>query len=262
MRELERARREPWRPAATGPLPRADAAHGRPSRAGRACTGAATSCSCPPERRARCRRSSAGTAAPRAAEIAPRLDRACERAGSSYSKLVDPRPADALGELLALGRDELQLATAARAGAGARLRRLARGLPPRGHGPLAAVLGAAGPPLAGIPRARAVAAHATARRSCSSCHVPGHAPGAVAGTRAERVGAPTAPRWRARGAAHRSRLVATLLDDLPAHPADIGLDRPVAADVDAAAGRSGTDALDRRPRSVRQPAGSARTGGP
>ena len=70
-------------------------------------------------------------------EIAPRLDRACAAAGQLVLEADDPRPADALGQLLALGGDELQLAAAARARAGARLRRLARGLPPRGDGSLA-----------------------------------------------------------------------------------------------------------------------------
>ena len=63
----------------------------------------------------------------------------------------DPRPAHALGQLLAERRDELQLAPAAGARAGARLRRLARGLSPRGDGPLAAVLDAARRALPGLP---------------------------------------------------------------------------------------------------------------
>src|SRR5947209_1667418 len=60
-------------------------------------------------------------------------------------------------ELLVAGEDELQLAAAAGARAGARIRRLARGLPPRRARPLAALLGAAGPSPAGLARGAGVA---------------------------------------------------------------------------------------------------------
>src|SRR5215218_435076 len=55
---------------------------------------------------------------------------------------ADPRPAHPLGQLLLLRCDELQLASAARAGRGARLCGGARGGPPRDPGPLAPVLAA------------------------------------------------------------------------------------------------------------------------
>ena len=52
----------------------------------------------------------------------------------------DPLAAHPLGQLLVARRDELQLAPAARAGGDPRLRGRARGRPPRGDGPLAALL--------------------------------------------------------------------------------------------------------------------------
>src|ERR1700677_2553071 len=70
----------------------------------------------------------------------------------------DPSAAHALGELLTLRRDELQLAAAARTARGARLRRLARGLSSAGDGSLAAVLGAAGAVVPGLSRAVGLAA--------------------------------------------------------------------------------------------------------
>ena len=87
----------------------------------------------------------------RSDEIAPRLDEAVARARHALHGADDPQPEDALGQLLVDRRDELQLAAAARARGGPRLRRLARGLPPAGHGPLAAVLGARRPPHARLP---------------------------------------------------------------------------------------------------------------
>jgi GMP synthase-like glutamine amidotransferase len=71
-----------------------------------------------------------------------------------------PRPEDALGQLLARRPDELQLAAAARPGAGARLRRVARGLPPEGDGPLAALLGPRGTLVPGLPGPGALVAPA------------------------------------------------------------------------------------------------------
>ena len=102
------------------------------------------------------------------AEIAPRLDRATALAGISYSAPGHPRPAHALGVVLGERAHELQLASAAGARARARIRRLARGLPPGDPRPLTALLGAAGAALAGLPRGPRVAAAATARRSCCS----------------------------------------------------------------------------------------------
>src|SRR5581483_9459779 len=85
--------------------------------------------------------------------------RSCLRpGGAELYQADDPGAADPLGELLALGRDELQLAAAARARAGARLRRLARGLPPAGDGPLASLLGDGRPSLPGVSGAAALAA--------------------------------------------------------------------------------------------------------
>ncbi len=81
-------------------------------------------------------------------EIAPRLDAATAQAGTSLLEADDPRPENALGELLDERRHVVQLAAAAGAGAGARLRRLARGLPPRGDGSLGALLEPAREPLA------------------------------------------------------------------------------------------------------------------
>ena len=83
---------------------------------------------------ARRRRAAAGARALVPARGARRDRAAARRRLRAGGELVhdadDPRPAHALGELLAERRDELQLAAAARARAGARLRRLARGLPP------------------------------------------------------------------------------------------------------------------------------------
>ena len=76
-------------------------------------------------------------------EIGRRLDAAVARGGHRVHEADDPRPAHALGVLLGHRRDVVQLAAAARARGGARLRGRARGLPPRGDGPLAALLGAA-----------------------------------------------------------------------------------------------------------------------
>src|SRR5260370_1345652 len=89
---------------------------------------------------------------PPPARPAPRLRERGRR--DALQRPDDPRPAHALGELLARGRDELQLAPAARPGGRARIRRLARGLPPRGAGSLAPLLVAARHALAQLPRAR------------------------------------------------------------------------------------------------------------
>ena len=89
------------------------------------------------------RRSSAGTGARRAPRSSRGSTRPSRRVGSGLHAADDPRPAHALGVVLDDGRDGVQLAAAARPRGGPRLRRLARGLPPRGDGPLAALLGAA-----------------------------------------------------------------------------------------------------------------------
>ena len=116
-----------------------------------------------PRGRRRARRSSAGTGARRASEVAPRLDAATARAPARrYTRADDPRPEDALGVVLVLGRDVVQLAAAARAAGDPRLRRRARGRPHRGDGPLAALLAAARLALAALARALGVARSATA----------------------------------------------------------------------------------------------------
>src|SRR3954454_6567457 len=71
---------------------------------------------------------------------------------------LDPRPAHPLGKLLLEWRDELQLAPTARPRGGRGLRRGARGGPPRGARPLAALLAPRRPALPALPRARALAA--------------------------------------------------------------------------------------------------------
>ena len=104
-----------------------------------------------PPRRRRCssrpatraRRSSAGTGARRTLEIAPRLDAATARAGTSYTGLTIRAQSTRWASLLLVGRDVVQLAAAARAARDPRLRGRARGRPHRGHGPLAALLAAA-----------------------------------------------------------------------------------------------------------------------
>ena len=116
-------------------------------------------------RRRRARRSSASTAGRRASEIAQRLDRATALTGSPLQRPDIRAPAHALGVVLAERAHELQLAADAGARARARLRRLARGVPPRDPRPLAALLGAARAPLARLPRGPPLAARATARRS-------------------------------------------------------------------------------------------------
>src|SRR5215204_3693193 len=70
------------------------------------------------------------------------------------------------GVVLVGGRDVVQLAPAARPRRDPRVRDRARGLPPRGDGPLAAVLG-----LAGVARARL----ARARRLAAPLRVDAHA---------------------------------------------------------------------------------------
>ena len=145
-------------------LPRRDArarARARPHTRASARRGAVR-----PRRRRRARRSSAGTGAAARAEIAPRLDRASAAAGLRLQRARHPRAAHALGVVLLAGADELQLAAAAGARAGARIRRLARGLPPRGARPLAALLGAARQPPAELARGARVAVARTGRRWC------------------------------------------------------------------------------------------------
>ena len=91
------------------------------------------------------RRSSAGTGASAREEVAPRLDAATARAGTRYTGLTIRGQKHALGLVLVHGRDVVQLAAAARAAGDPRLRRRARGLPPRGDGPLAALLARCSP---------------------------------------------------------------------------------------------------------------------
>ena len=162
-----------------------------------------------PGRRPASRRSSASTAAPRAPRSrrgsTPRPPAPARRYTGLTIRGQRTRWASCSSEgamsfnwrlLLAPARDP-------------RLRRRARGLPPRGDGPLAALLGAAGVARAGLARARRLAAalRLDARRS-----EPTHA--------AQRV-------VRA--------LALLLLDHLPPDPARPGLGLAVAAHVDARA---------------------------
>ena len=77
------------------------------------------------------------------AEIAPRLDAAVARAGTAYTGLTIRGQRTRWASCSSTRRDVVQLAPPARPRGGPRLRGRARGLPPRGHGPLAALLGAA-----------------------------------------------------------------------------------------------------------------------
>ena len=113
----------------------------------------------------------------RAPRSTPRLD-ARDAARSARPASGSPiRSSARAGELLAERRDRAQLAAAARARAGLRLRRLARGLPPRRDGPLAALLGAARAPPARLPRAARLAA--AQRRRARSCERGRRAVGVV-----------------------------------------------------------------------------------
>src|SRR5438067_635209 len=87
-----------------------------------------------------------------------RSDRARRVRGRRLRAAEHPRPAHPLGKLLVDGNAELQLAAAPRPRGRARLRRLARGLPPEGPRPLAALLAHGRPSLRGLARARALAA--------------------------------------------------------------------------------------------------------
>ena len=149
-----RVRWRAWQTARDAALPRRDATaraaagpHARPP-------SRAIVCSSPTATRGR--RSSASTAARRARRSRRDSTRPRELAGRAYSGPRHPRPAHPLGLLLLERADELQLAAAAGARASARIRRLARGLPPRGARPLAPLLGAGRAPLA-----RAIARSAT-----------------------------------------------------------------------------------------------------
>src|SRR3954471_13913904 len=73
--------------------------------------------------------------------------------GHPFYAAIHTRTAHAVGQLFLDGRDELQLATAARAARDPRLRRRARGRPSRGARPLAALLAPAGLALARLSRA-------------------------------------------------------------------------------------------------------------
>ena len=117
------------------------------SRAARACTAAATRCWC---------RDGRGEAALERwyrgwPGRSPRDSTPGRARRHVLQRADDPRPAHALGPCSERG-DVVQLAAAARARAGRRLRRRARGLSPRGDGPLAEVLAAAGDAGAGLAR--------------------------------------------------------------------------------------------------------------
>ena len=155
LAELERTRGGSP-PAARRSPTSGDAAARSPSPGARGCTAAGTTCSSPP-----------ADAPPGARALVPPPRAGRDRAAAGRGDRArrhgvrgadDPRAAHALGELLGARRDELQLAAAAGARAGARLRRLARGLPPRGPGPLPALLALLERALPGLPRARGLAA--------------------------------------------------------------------------------------------------------
>ena len=97
-------------------------------------------------------------------EVAPRLDAARAALGAGYERAVDPRSAHALGQLLGDRRDRVQLAPAARARGGARLRVWHEACHLVVHGPLAALLGAAGAPPSPATASRASGCGATAPR--------------------------------------------------------------------------------------------------
>ena len=133
--------------------------------------------------RARARRDRALVSPGRGARRSrPRLDAAAQALGTTLYEAVDPRPAHALGLVLGARRDELQLAAAAGARAGARLRRLARGLSPARDGPFAQVLGPRPQPLPGVRGAPALAAAPGVYIGASSASTEGRGPviGAVA----------------------------------------------------------------------------------
>ena len=243
-RALPRARREVARAPGTVPY-LGERSRSCPSRAARACTAAATCCSS--------RRRTPRPALERwyrrqaRAEIAPRLDAAARRAGTRYSGADHPRPAHALGVVLGERRDVVQLAPAARARGGARLRRRARGLPPRGDGPLAALLGAAGVARARLARARRAGCAATARRWCSDERAAQRRVGRLAAPRGSISCAPDAPGPRLEPSRRRARRPP------PRTPGPRSSTRPRRP---AAAAR--TCACAARPPRARRPAASAR----
>ena len=132
---------------------------------------AGTHARAPPRRRAAgpggrgsaSRRWSAGTGARRATRSPRGWTRACAQAGQRYTGLTIRGQRTRWASCSRDGRDELQLAAAAGARAGARLRRLARGLPPGGDGPLAALLGAARRALARTTASSSAGCAATAQ---------------------------------------------------------------------------------------------------
>ena len=91
------------------------------------------------------------------AEVTPRLDRASARAGLRYSGLDIRGQRTRWASCSASGRMSFNWRLLLAPGAGARIRRLARGLPSAGARPLASLLGAARAPLAGLPRGSGLA---------------------------------------------------------------------------------------------------------
>src|ERR1700761_7398885 len=111
------------------------------------------------------------------------------RSGARLRGTDHPRPAHALGELLGRAGDVIQLAAAAGACRGARLRGLARGLSPAGDGPLAPVLVAARAVLPGLPRSQGLAAEqrADARAVAGPAQAAVRAAARSAGDRCSKV---------------------------------------------------------------------------
>ena len=91
-------------------------------------------------------------------EIAPRLDDAVAALRTSYTKLTIRNQRTRWGSCSSSGAMSFNWRLLLAPEAGARLRRLARGLSPARHGPLAALLGARGRPLPGLSGAPALVA--------------------------------------------------------------------------------------------------------
>ena len=215
--------REPWR---RDPVPRRDAAARARSRGAGARTARATCCGC---RRTTLRRSSAGCAAPRATEITPRAHRAAAALGVEVARVTIRDPRTRWGSCSSSGSLSFSWRLVLAPEERPRLRRLARGLPPAGDEPLAALLGPRGPAL---PRLRGAAPMAGAQRDGAARRAHGLTYQAVTRT------APTATTAQ------------------PSRKSDSGGERDglVAVGVQRATGGATTPSRTRRRGSARSPA--------